>query len=104
MTNNIIERINKIEELGFVQDWQRELYYNKESHQIVSREFLENATDEDFLKISNNQWTFYFIENPSDKVKKELIDIFDNEIDKTIKNLIDLLTEYSIKLEKSDKE
>jgi hypothetical protein len=56
----------------------RSIYFNRDDKKIFSLEAIEDndlvwLNDRIKMKSENNEWTFFFNENPSEKVKKEIL-------------------------------
>lgn len=64
---------------GFSYDFDREVYYNRDSKKVFSVEYIEDHSVDDLAKrISedgrNGQWYFYFNAEPPDWARRELED------------------------------
>ena len=72
------DKIHLLRSNGYKFDWRRELYYNTDTKRMITREFVCSVTLKELTEVIGYQ--FYFVETPSDEVKKDLIDLIEKSM------------------------
>lgn len=78
----LTEKRKLLENAGFIYNFDRELYYNRNMKKVFSVEFVEDHNEleleQSIKECSNAQnWSFYFNTAPSSAVKHELISVLE---------------------------
>ncbi len=76
---NDLEIKDKIlNEYGFVYDYEREIYFNRDKHKILSVRFIDKNTEDTLRNYINEPvglgvWSFGFLVPPSENVMNQII-------------------------------
>lgn len=78
----LTEKRRILENAGFVYNFDRDLYYNRNKKKVFSIDFVEDHTNDELQKFINEtsdgiNWRFYFNIAPSSAVKHELISVLE---------------------------
>lgn len=80
--DELVERDHILDEAGYRYSLRNEIYVNRETRKVFSREFVEDHTEEEIRKCmerpSAKSWQFYFNDDPPAGVRRELIRLLDN--------------------------
>ena len=78
--NALTEKRTLLEDSGFAYEFDREVYYNRDTRKVFSVEFVEDHTPEQIRTrideyTEGQDWRFYFNEEPSNSIKRELKEV-----------------------------
>lgn len=64
-----------LEESGYVYSFNREIYFNRKAKKVLSREFVDDHSEDELHKSLNAEtdgWHFFFNSQPPEAVQREL--------------------------------
>jgi hypothetical protein len=69
-----------LENEGYRYSFDRQVYFNRKARKAFSVVFVEENTEEELLRltreeVASSDWRFFFNTQPSDAVKRELVNV-----------------------------